>query len=105
MNKDVELLRKLAQEVCELANTPRMTKLKSEWISHNALASERPMICVSPEGSWNEILTEKELLCTDPFYRNIEYSLRQKLYWGLEIQDDTPISAALNIPYSVEIGF
>lgn len=95
-----EYIRELAKQVKELANTPRMLTLQQEWKEHNALRSPRPMICVSPEGSWEEILPEKSLKCTDPKLRGYEYALRQKLYWGNEIQDDTPISDYFNIPYA-----
>lgn len=99
-----EYIRDLARQVRELANSPRMQTLKQEWKQHNALQSPRPMICVSPEGSWGEILTPKTLLCTDEKLRQYEYTLRQKLYWGNEIQDDTPISEYFNVPYITTVS-
>lgn len=62
MNRDREILRQLATEVAEISASPGMTKLKEDWKRLNALQSPRPMICVSPEGSWREIITEKDLL-------------------------------------------
>lgn len=105
MNRDREILRGLAYRTAHLASSPRMEKLREEWKLHNALHSPRPMLCVSPEGSWREILGEKDLLCQDPVMRSFEYRLRQKLYWAEEIGDDTPVSGYFNIPYAVRESF
>lgn len=102
MSKDREILRGLAAQVAEIAASPRMAKLKEEWKQHNSLNSLRPMICVSPEGSWREILTEKDLLCEDELMRSFEYALRAKIYWANEIGDDTPVSEYFNVRYQVK---
>jgi hypothetical protein len=102
MNRDREILRQLATEVAEIAASPGMTKLKEDWKQHNALQSPRPMICVSPEGSWREIITEKDLLCEDELMRSFERVLRMKIYWATGIGDDTPISEYFNVPYQVK---
>lgn len=104
VNKDKEILRLLAKQVLELANSPRMQTLKREWTEHNSLKGKRPMVCVSPEGSWDEILTEASLKCEHPIMRGFEYSLRQKLYWGLEIGDDTPISSSFNVHHICSVS-
>lgn len=102
MNRDREILRQLATEVAEISASPGMTKLKEDWKRHNALQSPRPMICVSPEGSWREIITEKDLLCEDELMRSFERVLRMKIYWATGIGDDTPISEYFNVPYQVK---
>ncbi len=105
MDHDREILRRLAHEVAEIAASDRMQKLKEEWRQHNALKSRRPMICVSPEGSWVEILTEQDLQCEDSLLRSFEYKLRQKIYWAKEIGDDTPVSEFFNVPYVTSRSF
>ncbi len=102
MNRDREILRQLATEVAEISASPGMTKLKEDWKRLNALQSPRPMICVSPEGSWREIITEKDLLCEDELMRFFERVLRMKIYWATGIGDDTPISEYFNVPYQVK---
>lgn len=104
-NHDREVLRNLAGQVADIAASDRMQKLQAEWKLHNALQSPRPMICVSPEGSWVEILNEKDLECQDPLLRSFEYRLRQKLFWANEIQDDTPVSSYFNVPYVTTQSF
>ena len=105
MNHDREILRKLAGEVAQIAASDRMQKLKKEWKQHNALQSPRPMICVSPEGSWQEILPSDALECEDPLLRSFEYQLRQKIFWAKDIQDDTPVSEYFNVPYVTTQSF
>jgi len=102
MSKEKEILRELAFQVTEVAASPRMIKLKEEWKRHNSLNSPRPMICVSPEGSWREIIRSEDLLCEDELLRSFERTLRMKLYWANEIGDDTPVSEYFNIPYQVK---
>ncbi|MGN0478213.1 MAG: hypothetical protein ACI4GO_02150 [Hominenteromicrobium sp.] len=105
MNQDREILRGLAGKVAEIAASDRMKKLEGEWKRHNALQGERPMICVSPEGCWREIIREEDLQCQDPLLRSFEYSLRQKIFWAEEIQDDTPISANFGVPHIIHSTF
>ncbi len=105
MNQDREILRQLAGRVAGIASSDRMKKLEGEWKRHNALQGERPMICVSPEGCWREILREEDLQCQDPLLRGFEYNLRQKLFWAEEIRDDTPISANFGVPYIIHSTF
>ena len=39
------------------------------------------MILVFPEGSWEELLTEKDLVCEDEAARRIEWQLRSRIYY------------------------
>ena len=105
MKKDREILRSLAYRVAEIGSSDKMEGLKKEWKRHNALQGIRPMICVSPEGAWREIIRDEDLLCGDELARSFEFSLRQKIYWADEIRDDTPVSADFNVPYAVGGSF
>lgn len=100
-NRDKEVLRALAFRVAELGSSDSMSRLREEWKEHNALRGGRPMVCVSPEGAWREIIREEDLLCQDPMLREFEYGLRQKIYWAEEIRDDTPVSQNFSVPYLV----
>ena len=53
---DKTILRDLAKRVAEIADSPQMTELRETWKRHHALERVRPMILVSPEGSWQELL-------------------------------------------------
>ena len=76
-----------------------MTSLRDEWKQHNSLKGQRPMICVSPEGAWKEILPESSFSCENEVFRAAEYDLRSKLYWSKVLKDDTPVSEYVNIPW------
>ena len=104
MNNDINIVRELAKKVKNQANTPRMEALKSEWKRHNALKGVRPLICVSPEGAWREIIPDSSLECTGDVFRKVEFTLKAKLYWATSIKDDTPISDYLNVPWHVNVG-
>ena len=104
MNKDVEILRGLAQKVREIANRESMQTLIEKWKRHNSLKGTSPMICVSPEGSWREILPEAALQCSDKLFRTVEFDLRAKIFWAEKLKDDTPISANINIPWDITLG-
>ena len=62
---DREILRGLAARVRALAELPVMAERRQLWAQHNALQPTRPLILVSPEGSWPEVLPDSQLQCVD----------------------------------------
>jgi hypothetical protein len=51
------------------------------------------MMLVFPEGAWEELLPESALHCQDGQARQIEWSLRSRLYTYHHFQDDTVLEA------------
>jgi len=89
---DREILRQLAGRIREISELPIMQERRGQWTAINDLHSERPMILVSPEGSWNEINPTIELTCDDPDARSQELAFRQTIYRYECLGDDSVIS-------------
>ena len=90
---DRQILRELAMEVARAAADPVMAVRRQRWIQHNSLRSNHPMMLVFPEGSWEELLPDGTLRCEGSRARQIEQSLRMRIYTYKHFQDDTVIEA------------
>lgn len=101
---DRDILRELARQVRELAQSPEMARLRSEWTAHNDLTPGRPMVLVSPEGSWPELLPQEVCRCVDPQCRQWEWTLRARLYQRQVIRDDSPMEPWFNVHWRVNRG-
>ncbi|MFA6108580.1 MAG: hypothetical protein WDA75_07420 [Candidatus Latescibacterota bacterium] len=89
--QDVEILRRLAEQVARLAARPINGQRAAMWTRFNGLRPERPMVLIFPEGSWRELLPEEQLQCRDPFCRGLEGELRRRIYHGEILDDDNVI--------------
>ncbi|HHT74415.1 MAG TPA: hypothetical protein GX008_11965 [Firmicutes bacterium] len=89
--KDKQIIRELAKRVAEIAELPIMAERRRLWKKHNSLQSERPMVYVSAEGSWRELLPQDTLECSDEEARRIEYNLRTRIYMYEHFNDDRVI--------------
>jgi len=86
---DGELLYKLASELAQVAATPEnITKVK-QWIEHNAMRDNTPMILAFMEKSFDEVVPPDSLMIEDPFLRSVERDLKQRLYHAKHLKDDT----------------
>ena len=85
-----EVIRDLAKRLAELANQPIMEERRKLWYAHNDLKTDQPVIDCSPEGAWREIITPDSLVCEDPVAREIEWTLRARIYRAEVINDDVP---------------
>ncbi|HUV38719.1 MAG TPA: hypothetical protein VMY39_03855, partial [Planctomycetota bacterium] len=85
------MLRDLAKRVAEIVALPVQAERRALWKRHNALERVRPMILVFPEGSWRELLPDTSLTCGDKRAREIERTLRVRLYTHEHFRDDTVI--------------
>jgi len=99
--EDGKVLKELAKQVAELAYLPEMGKKRNLWKSHNMLKSVRPLIFCDPENGWNEIITEDQMQCKGTLARRWEMDLRKEIFQGIFIQDDKPIEAVFNVPFTV----
>jgi hypothetical protein len=91
-NAEKTILRTLAKRMAEIAAEPLNLQRRMRWIKHNKLQTAGPMILVSPEGSWPELLTEKELECRTDLARSYERNLRERIYHWEVLKDDVYLS-------------
>jgi hypothetical protein len=94
---DRTLLRDLARRVADVAADPIQDERRALWRAQNSLRSVRPVIFISPEGSWIELVPEASLQCQDDDARGIERGLRQRLYAQEHFHDDTVCDADYRI--------
>jgi hypothetical protein len=103
-DRDTMIIRELAKRFAEITNSPEMGQRRQRWYSHNDLQEGRPMVLCYPEGSWPELINEKELRCEGEETRIIEHSLRQKIYWHDVIRDDAAQESVLYVYPAVDLG-
>ncbi len=85
------LVRELARQVAEFANSSEMEAVRGRWRDVNALRRpDRAPVWCRPVGAWREILPEGSLTCQDPWLRGIEREFRKILH-KRDIGDDTPV--------------
>ena len=99
--QDLDILRKLAETIAEAASSPEMARRREAWYRMNSLASDEPMVLVSPEGAWKEIRELTPVQCSDPVAREFEWQFRQRL-WLAAFQDDMPVEADFCLGYELE---
>ncbi len=92
-SQDRKILRELAKQVAAIAALPQMETRKKRWYAHNSLQSKRPMMFISPEGSWQELLPSAILSCESDFARHVEWTLRSRIYAFEHFQDDWVVEA------------
>lgn len=86
---DRELLYKLASELAQVAATSENIRKKKQWIEHNAMRNDTPIILAFMEKSFDEVVPPDSLLIEDPFLRSVERDLKQRLYHAQHLKDDT----------------
>jgi len=96
--EDRQALRKLAQRVATIADSPEMAERKELWRRVNTLEKTRPVILCEPENGWNEIITERQMQCKGRLARHWEMDLRKEIFWGEEMGDDKPVEPYFNVP-------
>ena len=105
-SEEIDLLRKLAYKVAELAARPIELEKKQLWTAHNDLENVPPLIFCDPENGWNEIITQDQILCSNPLARVWEMTLRKEIFWGEKMKDDKVIEAIFNVSFHfVDSGY
>jgi len=101
--KEVQSLRRLASRWKEHASNPCMAERRRQWKAVKDLKPEKPMIlvetCMLPD-----YIGGDELVCADPFIRNIEKSLYEIVRHADEIGDDIVVEPWFRIPWQLEIS-
>lgn len=90
-NHDRKILRELATTIKEIAALPIMQKRKQRWILHNELSGKYPMVVVFPEGAWDELIRDDMLLCENEKMRDVENTLRMRIFQHKHIDDDSVV--------------
>jgi hypothetical protein len=88
--KEKSVIRELAKRLAELANQPIMEERRKLWYAHNDLKTDQPVIDCSPEGAWREAIPPETLVCEDEILREIEWTLRARVFRAEQINDDVP---------------
>lgn len=94
---DTAILRELAKQVRDIADSPENAAKRDLWRKHTMLQGKRPLLFISPENSWEEILPRAALQCREPLAQTLEYSLRQQLIRHTLIPDDSPIEKTVPV--------
>src|SRR5512144_2342583 len=101
--QEIQALRSLASRWMEHANLPVMTDRRRQWQAIKDLKAEKPMIlvetCMLPD-----YIGKDELVCQDPYLRNIEKSLYEIVRHADEIGDDIVVDPYFRIPWVIEIS-
>lgn len=97
---EIEVLRKLAHQVAEIAERPEMKAKARIWKLHNDLKTDQPLVFIDPENGWNECIPVSTLQCEDPLARVWEMALRKQIYWADVMKDDKVIEPYFDVPYS-----
>lgn len=79
-DRDISLLRKLAEKYMSIAALPAQEKTRALWRSLNGGRMQKPMVLID-QMPWEELQDESLLLqIEDPYWRRVERKLRQTLY-------------------------
>ena len=95
--KDVSIVRDLAKKVLEYSQDPDNDTKRDLWVCHNKLQQKRPMVLVFPEGAWCELIPDRDLRCEDEKLREMEYKLRQTVYYAEHLKDDAPVGKVWHV--------
>lgn len=97
-----DYLRDFIQKHMEYANSDLMEQRRQLWANHNALNFTRPLI-LNREIPFDEFFDPKQLKCTDPYLRNLEYWLHVGEY-RKQLPDDFIEAPYYTIRAAVEYG-
>jgi len=93
---DKKVLRDLAKQVADIAAKPVQDERRDLWRRHNSLERTRPLVIVLGMPYWQEVFPDDKLQCKDPFLREHERSLRQKIHQDM-LNDDTVIEPFITV--------
>lgn len=99
-DEEIQCLRRLADRVAYHAHSDEMKRKASLWLRHNDMETDEPVINISPENGWAEILPVSILECQDPLARQWEMELRMLITWAEFLKDDKVIEPYFDVGYS-----
>jgi len=104
---DRSILRRLAEQVAEVAALPVHQETAAEWRRLNGLQPGRPLVWIN-EIPWHEMNVNDELTLqtTDPFGRGVEWQLRSTLYQWNHLRGDMVVEPVFYSPLAIhDTGF
>ncbi|MFC1960342.1 hypothetical protein ACFLYO_06500 [Chloroflexota bacterium] len=101
--KDIDIMRKLASQVAEIAALPVQETKRDLWRKLNALEPERPMVMID-QVCWHEMNTDDELTltCADDDCRVYEQEFRRMLYQWNHFPVDMVVEPFVRVPLAVQ---
>jgi len=103
--RDVDVLRGLAERQAQIADLPCQREKADLWRRLNQLEPTRPLIWIN-EIPWHEMNVNDELTlrCTDPWARTIETELRRLIYQWEHLPGDMVVGSSIPCPLIVRSG-
>jgi len=98
--QETDRLRSLAERWMDIANSPIMDERKRLWKALHDLKMERPMILVEWLGFFRPFVLP-ELVCIDPYLKNVEMYMLQEIKHYTMIQDDIVFEPYFRLPWRV----
>lgn len=96
--KDRQVVRRLAEQVAELAASDEYETRRRRWRDVNGLRKpDRAPVWCRPAGAWKEILPDDAIESQDPLCRDVERTLRQHLFKD-EVGDDHIVDPWWEVP-------
>lgn len=99
-----QVLRRLAEQVAEIAALPIQAERSRLWLAMNSLHPERPLVLADPQNGWCELVPDSTLECQAPLLRGWEQSLRRTIFRHQHLRDDWPVTNRFNVNWVVEVG-
>ena len=106
-DKDKSILRQLAEKQADIASLPVHEAKGSEWTRLNGNKPGRPLVWIN-EIPWHEmdVNGELELQTSDPFFRQVEQTLRRTIYQWNHMPADMIVEATFYSPLVIhDTGF
>jgi hypothetical protein len=98
------VLRRLAEQVAEIAAQPVQSERAALWQAMNSLHPARPLVLADPQNGWGELVPESAMECSHPLLREWELGLRRSIFRHQFIHDDWPVTNTLNVYWVVDVG-
>lgn len=101
--KDIQILRELAQKYMSYASLPIQEEKRRLWRALNDLHMEKPMVCID-QLPWNELDVDGSLVCRveHSYYSNVERELRMQIYKWEHLPADMVLEPYIQLPRLIE---
>lgn len=100
--KDIEYLRRLAEQVSGISKNPKWAEKRLLWEKLNRMEKTRPLVIFPPE-CWHELIPDHTLMLKDPVLRSIEKELKMRIYRAEHFDDDVVLTDVLYVPYDTHV--
>jgi hypothetical protein len=104
--RDIDLLRRLAERKAEIAQDPVNLERSELWYKLDAGTDGRPMILAEAGGVRDQVppLPDSILECEDSWARQIEKALRFEIYQFDVLRDDHVVEPYINTNWKVQVS-